>query len=148
MVVHQHSLTFEVLWTALSSSWPSVRPVGGVSGARQRRVIHWCLWALWRCSVCVTHLISAALGLLFLDVHGQHLAAEREALGLLNHLLVRRYGVVSHDNMTLERVDQIGQRTHNEANKLITFGFKDRPFYVHHTQVARFSFTSTAGISG
>lgn len=53
-------------------------------------------------SMCVTHLGLGALGLLFLNVHGQHLAAEREALGLLNHLLVRRYGVVPHDHMTLE----------------------------------------------
>lgn len=53
-------------------------------------------------TLCITHLVSAALGLLFLNVHGQHLAAEREALSLLNHLLVRRYGVVPHDHMALE----------------------------------------------
>lgn len=50
----------------------------------------------------ITHLVPAAVGLLFLNVHGQHLAAEGEALGLLNHLLVRGCGVVSHDNMALE----------------------------------------------
>lgn len=42
------------------------------------------------CTVCAcTRLGLGALRLLFLNVHGQHLAAEREALGLLNHLLVR-----------------------------------------------------------
>lgn len=52
--------------------------------------------------MCFTHFGLGALGLLFLNVHGQHLAAEREALGLLNHLLVRRYSVVPHDHMALE----------------------------------------------
>lgn len=34
-------------------------------------------------------LIPVAVAQLFLDVHGQHLATERQALGLLDHLLVR-----------------------------------------------------------
>lgn len=33
-------------------------------------------------------LIPVAVVHLFLDVHGQHLATERQALGLLDHLLV------------------------------------------------------------
>lgn len=48
-----------------------------------------------------THLVPAAVGHLLLDVHGQHLAAEGQALGLLNHLLVRRHGVVAHHHVTL-----------------------------------------------
>ena len=38
---------------------------------------------------------------LLLDVHGQHLAAEGKAFRFLNHLLVWRYGIVSHDDVTL-----------------------------------------------
>lgn len=49
-----------------------------------------------------THLGLGALGLLLLDVHDQHLAAEGEALGLLDHLLVRRDGVVSHHHVALQ----------------------------------------------
>lgn len=36
-----------------------------------------------------------------LDVHCQHLATEGQALGLLDHLLVRRHCVVAHHHMTL-----------------------------------------------
>lgn len=39
---------------------------------------------------------------LLLHVHGQHLAAEGQALGLLNHLLVGRHGVVAHHHVTLK----------------------------------------------
>ncbi|MED6268995.1 hypothetical protein CHARACLAT_028451 [Characodon lateralis] len=47
------------------------------------------------------YLVPVAVGHPLLDVHGQHLAAERQALGLLDHLLVRRHCVVSHDDVTL-----------------------------------------------
>lgn len=61
----------------------------------------------WCWSYCEnTHLGLAALRLLLLDVHDQHLAAEREALGLLDHLLVRRDGVVSHDHVALQGYDE------------------------------------------
>lgn len=40
---------------------------------------------------------------LLLDVHGEHLAAEREALSLLDDLLVRRHSIVAHHHMTLQR---------------------------------------------
>lgn len=71
------------------------------------------------CSMCITHLVSAAVGLLFLNVHGQHLATEREALGFLNHLLVGRYGVVPHDNMALN-MDHIGQDNHKNVNRPVS----------------------------
>ena len=41
------------------------------------------------CALSVAHLVPVAVGLLLLNVHSQHLASKREALGLLNHLLVR-----------------------------------------------------------
>ncbi|KAF3834272.1 hypothetical protein F7725_025476, partial [Dissostichus mawsoni] len=47
------------------------------------------------------YLIPVAMGDLLLYVHGQHLAAEGQALGLLDHLLVRRHRVVAHHHMTL-----------------------------------------------
>lgn len=65
-------------------------------------------------TMCFTHFSLGALGLLFLNVHGQHLAAEREALGLLNHLLVRRYSIVPHDHMALEWITGSREQSANQ----------------------------------
>lgn len=43
---------------------------------------------------------SGAVGFL-LDVHGKHLCAETQVLGLINKLLVRRDGLGAHYNVTL-----------------------------------------------
>lgn len=50
----------------------------------------------------ILHLVSVAVTELLLDVHGEHLAAEREALSLLDDLLVQGHGVVAHHHMTLQ----------------------------------------------
>lgn len=47
------------------------------------------------------YLIPVAVGHFLLNVHCQHLATEGEALGLLDHLLVRRHRVVAHHHVTL-----------------------------------------------
>lgn len=48
-------------------------------------------------------LIPVCVGLLLLDVHGQHLAAERKALGFLDHLLIWRYSIVAHHHVSLPK---------------------------------------------
>ncbi len=53
--------------------------------------------------LCCFDLIPVCEALLLLDVHGQHLAAERKALGFLDHLLIRWYGVVAHHHVTLPK---------------------------------------------
>lgn len=45
-----------------------------------------------------------------LDVHGQHLTAEGEAFGLLNHLLIGRHGVVPHHHVALKRQREVRSR--------------------------------------
>lgn len=47
------------------------------------------------------YLIPIAVRHFLLNVHCQHLATEGQALGLLDHLLVRRHRVVAHHHMTL-----------------------------------------------
>lgn len=98
------SWSFEALWTALSARWPSIWSVKGVLAPLQRRAGSGdvCEFLLMY-TLCTTHLVFVGVGLLLLNVHGQHLAAEREALSLLNHLLVWRDGVVPHHHMALEK---------------------------------------------
>lgn len=97
-------------------------------------------------SMYVTNLVLGALGLLFLNVHGQHLTAEREALGLLNHLLVRWYGIVPHDHMALEiwrKMDNRFSTTISQSHVVLQ---------THHptkcqSAAVQISFTSTVGTS-
>lgn len=53
------------------------------------------------CAKSSDYLVPAAVCQLFLNVHRQHLTAEGQALGLLDHLLVRRHCVVAHHDVTL-----------------------------------------------
>lgn len=56
------------------------------------------------------YLISAAVADFLLNVHGKHLTAEGQALGLLNHLLIRRHSVVAHHHVTLgKKTKQLGK---------------------------------------
>ena len=51
---------------------------------------------------CGLYLSAGTVGQLLLDVHGQHLTAEGQALGLLYDLLVGRHRVVAHHHVALE----------------------------------------------
>lgn len=109
MVVHQHSLVL-LFWADHLNSFELplvfVDLQSYLINQRKRKLPSatwwkWWVFCIYMCT-CVTHFGLGALGLLFLNVHGQYLAAEREALGLFNHLLVRWYSVVPHDHMALE----------------------------------------------
>lgn len=118
MVVHQHSLVllfWAIIWTTFETDlgfcWPSK-----LSDRPRKGKLPSATW--WKCffcmyTTCVTHFGLGALGLLFLNVHGQYLAAERETLGLFNHLLVRWYSVVPHDHMALEWITSSHEQSAN-----------------------------------
>lgn len=84
MVVHQHSLPL-LFWADLLSCfelpWVHVDLLGylisqRLRGCLQRHARNGSLGAFRMYSMRDTHLSLGALSLLFLDVHGQHLAAE------------------------------------------------------------------------
>ena len=58
---------------------------------------------------CGLYLSAGTVGQLLLDVHGQHLTAEGQALGLLYDLLVGRHRVVAHHHVALEGGERGGE---------------------------------------
>lgn len=56
---------------------------------------------IWQETSPQTHLLATFLPQFLLDRHDEHLRLVGEILRLLDHLLVRRLGIRSHDNVTL-----------------------------------------------
>ena len=66
---------------------------------------------------CGLYLSAGTVGQLLLDVHGQHLTAEGQALGLLYDRLVGRHRVVAHHHVALEGGGREEERSRRRSGR-------------------------------